>query len=376
LHGILCVCPAGLLSACFHNQQQLQDSVLLLQSQLQLLHSHTAQLQQLADKAVTTAVRGTAGLKEDPTKKQQQQQHQRQLNVSPSGKATVSTRAGEGAALTLASQGSGHVPFFTTGSQVSPAKGLGVSGAASSSIQVQRAGSGNSSRAAGGAAAGGGRAHFARQQQDEQALRQMWAEQQSIRQDWQSKLQPLVAFEGELDAFVQLAAEAGVSAVVAGGRHAEALPWHLGQQEDERHQQQQQVEQQGQGQDQHLQQQDGGQDLEQHKQQQTQLEPSAKPAAAGGGGGESAVTHIQPQHVDSNAPKAAPPGSAEKAAATAATAAGAAATNSTNLGAAAAAAGLAPPGLVAVVAPARQKQAAAQKRKAADVLSLLKRGRR
>jgi hypothetical protein len=326
-----------MLSACFHHEQQLQDSVLLLQSQLQLLHSHTAQLQQLADKAVATAVRGTAGLKDDPTKNQQQQQP----NVSPSLRAATSTRA----ALN-AFQGLGPVPILAAGSQVSPAKGPGVPGSGNSGIPVQRTGSGGSNRAAGGAAAGGGRAHLARQQQDEQALRQMWSEQQSLRQEWHSRLQQLVSFEGELDAFKQVAAEAGLVDVVAAGRHAVALPWHLGQQEDE----QQQQEQEGQGHEQ------------QPQPQQGPHRALVLPAAADD---VSVAMHAQPIRVDSNALSTAPPpGSALNAAAT---------ENTTIFGAAA---GSAAPGLVAVVAPARQKQAAAQKRKAADVQSLLKRRRR
>jgi hypothetical protein len=60
----------------------------------------------------------------------------------------------------------------------------------------------------------------------------MFGEQQALAQDWQ-QLQQLVGYQGPLDAFVQLAQQAGRSSVVAAVQRHTALPWHLGQQQQQ-----------------------------------------------------------------------------------------------------------------------------------------------
>lgn len=311
--------------------QAAQDTVLRLQAQLELLRSHTVRLQLVADRAVATAVRGTAGLKDNPPKLQKQhtqkeQQQQQQLGVSP-GKFDVSKQSQAGGSNIQFSQAGLGLVF---GSQQV------ANGGASGGIPVQRAGSGGSSRPFAGATSTGGRTHLARQSQDEKALLQLWNEQQALSQNWQ-QVQQLVDCKGSLETFVQLANEAGCNGEVAGARRAQALAWHLGQE-------QQQVPGEGQ------QQQGAGVGV-----------PSAGAADA--------------PAVYSSA--AATPGTKGGSRAEALAAAAAAASpigpgaHMTRQGSGPSAAS---PGLVAVVAPARQKAGA--KRKAHDGQSLLKRGRR
>lgn len=327
--GCMSACPAGLLAAMLHKDQDLRDAALRLQAQLQLLHSHAAQLQLVADKAVRTAVRGTAGLRDDPIKHQQQQQKQGTLGGGFASNAVAGLRSASqhvqaakpDAALTLLSS---QVP-----------------GVAAAGVHVQRAGSGGSISPFAGAASGGGRAHLARQSQDEGALRQMFGEQQALAQEWQ-QLQQLVGYQGPWDAFVQLAQQAGRSGVVAALQRHTALPWHLGQQPEQGHELRSLIDRQGQA---------------RSRQQAAGLEAQAS------GAGDDADARVASTLSDSQ------PGS-RTAARSFAAAAGAGA------GAAAGAAvNTAPPDQIAVVARPKQKQAEGIKRKAPAGGSLLKRRR-
>jgi hypothetical protein len=335
-----------------HCYERLQGSVLRLQTQLQLLFSHTAQLQLVADRAVRMAVRGTTGLKDDPTKQQQPGASSLAQNVSTG----IGAGAGSGfsaAGLSGGSQRALHsgVPdaglALLLGSQV-PA------GGAVMGIPVQRAGSGGSSRAAlGGAAAAGGRAHLARQSQDDKALRQMWNEQQALAMDWQQRLQQLVGYQGPLESFVQLAQSLGAGGAAASAGHAVALPWHLGQLSE--------AEEQQQGLEQPPEQQPT-QVSHQHQQQQ---QPSQQPGQTDTG----AHPHSMLEALVPLGPRT----GSRTAVIAAAAATGAQGTQQAGSGVGAAAAVQGP---VLVVAPAKQKQVAGAKRRAHDGQSLLKRGRR
>lgn len=351
---------AGLLSALLQRDQQQADTIHTLRLQLQLLHSHTAQLQLLADRAVRTAVRGTSGLKDDPYKQLQQQQQQ---GISPNKPGALTTRAGAAADaraphsklsqyLFEASQapGAGGSDFGFNSSQAAAGSGGGA-------IPVQRAGSGGS-RPLGGATSAGGRAHLARQSQDEKALRQMWCEQQGLTQAWQQQLLLLLSHAGSFEDFVDLAEQVGRVDAVVGGRHTQALPWHLGQQQE-------QQEQLTLHQDEGLA--AGSRQQELAGCQQGDAGRSALQAVDQGG-----LTGQQEQqrHADQGMQTAALP---------AAVGAGwpAGGTAGQVLPAAAAAAGGAAgpgEGVIAAVAPVRQK--AGVKRKVADGKAVLKRGRR
>lgn len=341
-----------------HRDKRLQDSVLCLQSQLQLLFSHTAQLQLLAGRAVQMAVRGTTGLKDDPTKGQKQQQQQQQGASPLAHKVSTGAGAGAGAGAVFSTAGlSGgsqhtlHVGALDAGFGLVLGSQVPVGGAGGG-MPVQMAGSGGSSRAAlGGAAAAGGRAHLARQSQDEKTLRQMWNEQQSLSQDWQQRLQQLVGYQGPLESFTQLAQSLGASGAVFGARHAVAMPWHLGQQSEEQQQEQEQPS-------------------EQHPtqvaaQQQQQQPPSQQPEQTESGA-----------HAHSLLEASVPVGprlGSRTAVIAAAAAAGPQGTQQAGGGAGAVAAAQAP---ISVVAPTKQKQVVGANRRAHDGQSLLKRGRR
>lgn len=310
-----------------HKDQDLRDAALRLQAQLQLLHSHAAQLQLVADKAVRTAVRGTAGLKEDPTKHNHQQQKQGALGGGFASNAVPGLRS--------ASQ---HVQA------AKPDAGLAllssqVPGAAAAAVPMQRAGSGGSSRPFAGAASGGGRAHLARQSQDEGALRQMFGEQQALAQEWQ-QLQQLVGHQGPWDAFVQRAQQAGRSGVVDALQRHTALPWHLGQQREQQgHELRPPTDRQGQA-----------------GSREQAAGPGVQASGAGGGDADARVASTLP---DSQ------PGSRTAALPFAAAAAAAGAAVNT----------AAPPDQISVVARPKQKQAEGAKRKAPAGGSLLKRRR-
>jgi len=363
---------AGLLSALLQRDQQQADTRHILRSQLQLLHSHTAQLQLLADRAVRTAVRGTSGLKDDPYKQLQQQQQQQQ-GISPNKPGALTTRAGAAADarapysklsqhLFEASQapGVGGSGFAFNSSQA--AAGSGGGGASAGVMPVQRAGSGGS-RPLGGAASAGGRAHLARQSQDEKALRQMWSEQQGLTQAWQQQLLPLLSHAGPLEDFVDLAGQVGRAGEVAGGRHTQALPWHLGQQQEQeqqqltRHQDEQLLA--------------GSQQQELAGRQPGDADRSALPAAGQRGSTGQQEHHQQQQqrHADQGLHTSVLPAGLSAAWAAEGTA-------GEVLPAAAAAGGAAGPseGVIAAVAPVRQK--AGVKRKVADGKAVLKRGKR
>lgn len=361
---------AGLLDALVQRDQQQHEAMLKLQTQMQLLHSYSYQLQTLADRAVKTAVAGTAGLKDLPKQQQRALQHsdssnarskaaaaagrggvfagsQQQGQVTPDAPNGISLAGGFGSQAP-AGIGSQAPPLWST-QQPAPLQqpqqfmrppGAGAGGGG---------GSGGASRA-GGAVSGGGRAHLARQSQDELALRQLWAEQQGLSSEWEQHVQPLLSHQGPLDSYLQLAQKAGRAgdSVVgaAGGmrRNETAQPWHLGQLPAE--------QQQLAG--------DAGGVLRDasgdEKQQELQQE--------GGSLTQSGVPLGLNKPPLANGPSG---GSASLFTAAAATAAG----PSSQLGAAAGA-----DVSMAVVAPAKQKQAAGHKRKAREGGGLLTRGRR
>jgi hypothetical protein len=365
--------------------QLLQDNILRLQSQLQLVCSHSAQLQVLAEKVVRTAVRGTPGLKQDPTKQQQQQN----LNSPNKGPPALGNAAGVAAAeAAAASFPANQLPaspgnaFIGTqglallGSQVSPtaaaaaAAGVtagpllpfnpmqltqragsnGVLRANSNSGAIMHVGpaagslSGGSSRGVGTA---GGRAHIARQSQEEKALRQMWAEQQALLQDWQQRLHPLVNCQGSLETYLQLADRVGGGGVHAVHRVAAAQPWHLGQQQEEQ----------------------DDQNEEQQEQEQKLLDQSAEPQGEDLGRTDSHRRVHVPGMSRLGATQ--PAGAAANAASAAAGGNAAAVADASSVQQVAGGAG--PPATIALVAPAKQRQGG--KRKAHDGQPLLKRRR-
>jgi hypothetical protein len=370
---------AGFLAAVLQRDQLLQDNILRLQSQLQLVCSHSAQLQVLAEKAVRTAVRGTPGLKQDPTKQQQQPN----LNSPSKGPPAVGNAAGGASAEASfpasqlpASPGNAFIGtqgLSLLGSQVSPAAAAAAAAAAGRAggpllpfnpMQlIQRAGSNGALRAdsnssammpvsptAGNLAGGsrgvgtaGGRAHLARQSQDEKALRQMWTEQQALLQDWQQRLHPLVNCQGSLETYLQLVDRVGGSGVHTLRRVAAAQPWHLGQQ-----QQEEEAAEQGE---------------EQQEREQKQSEQQAEPQGVDAGRSDSQRRVPVADASGLAATQPAGPGANAASAAAAADASGVQEV----------AGGAGPPAAIALVAPAKQRQGG--KRKAHDGQPLLKRRR-